>query len=66
MGTGAAMALQLLFGLLDRAQSIKDVLGTAQAAGRDVTDAEIQALVDADDVARAALVKAIADRKWLV
>jgi hypothetical protein len=63
MGTGAALAIQVLFGLLDRASAIGALIKQAQAEGRDVTDAELNALATADDAARAALVAAIAERK---
>jgi len=60
MGAGAAVALELLFGLLDRAQSIGALLTKAQAEGRDVTQEELDALAAADDLARVGLVDAIA------
>lgn len=49
----------LLLGLLDRAAAIGTLITTARKEGREITDAEIDALVDADDAARADLVLAI-------
>jgi hypothetical protein len=63
MGTGAELALTLLFGLLDRATEITALLNKAKAEGRDVTQAELDSLSLADDVARAELVIAIANRR---
>ena len=60
---GAALALNLLFGLLDRAQKIQELLKRAQAEGRDVTDAELDQLAAEDDAARKALEESIAKRK---
>ena len=59
----AAAIVTLLLGLLDRAAAIGALLQKAQAEGRDVTTLELDALVAEDMVARAALVKAIADAK---
>ena len=56
---GTAAVLQLLFGLLDRAQAISQLLSTAQAEGRDVTSAELDALVAQDNAARVELEAAI-------
>lgn len=63
MGTGAALALNVIFGLLDRAAAISELIKTAQAEGRDITQAELDTLVSEDEVARAALVEAISRRK---
>ena len=63
MGAGAAVALELLFGLLDRASSIAALINKAKAENRDVTDAELDALAVLDDAARVALEAAIAKRK---
>ena len=63
MGTGAVVAINVLFGLLDRATAISALLKTAQSEGRDITTAELDTLVTADDVARAALEVAVAKRK---
>jgi len=60
---GATLALDLLFGLLDRAQAVSQLISAAQKQGRDVTQAELDVLVAEDDAARAALVAAIAKRK---
>ena len=57
---GASAAITLLLGLLDRASQIGALLGKAQAEGRDVTEAELDALVTDDGRARDALVAAIA------
>ena len=56
----AALAIQLLLGLLDRATAIGALLKQAEDEGRDISDAELDALAAADDQARAALVAAIA------
>jgi hypothetical protein len=56
----AAILVDLLLGLLDRANAIGALISKAKAEGRDVTDAELDALVAQDDAARAALVAAIA------
>lgn len=56
---GAAAAIQLLLGLLDRAAAIGQLLGKAKAENRDITEAELDALVADDDKARAALKAAI-------
>lgn len=55
MGTGAALALNLLFGLLDRASAIQGLFSKAQAEGRDITSAELDALVADDEAARTQL-----------
>jgi len=57
--TGVELAIQLLLGLVDRAAAISALLTTAKAENRDVTQAELDALVAADDVAKAALDAAI-------
>lgn len=59
MGPNAVVALNLILGLIDRAAAIKALLDAAKAEGRDVTLAELDALVAADDLARAELVAAI-------
>lgn len=56
----AAIAVQLLLGLLQQSQAIGNLIATAQAAGRDITDAELDSLVSADEAAKAALAAAIA------
>jgi hypothetical protein len=55
----AAVAVDLLLGLLDRASAIGTLLAKANTEGRDVTDAELDALAAGDDAARAALDAAI-------
>lgn len=60
---GAEAVIALLLALLDRASAIGALLGKAQTEGRDVTQAEIDAVVQKDDVARDALVDAIARSK---
>ena len=49
----------LLLGLLDRATQISGLLQTAQAEGRDVTAAELDALFALDHVAKLELQNAI-------
>lgn len=63
MGAGAALAVNVLFGLLDRASSIAALIKTAQSEGRDITQAELDTLVSEDDTAKTALEAAIAQRK---
>lgn len=55
--------ISLLLGLIDRASAIGALFTKARAEGRDVTSAELDALVDADKAARDELVKAIAAAK---
>ncbi len=62
MGT-AAIAVQLLLGLLDRASAIGTLISKAQTEKRDITQAELDALVAEDDVAKKALQDAIARAK---
>lgn len=59
MPAGIALAMQLLFGLLDRATQIKQLMETAKAEGRDISDAEIQQFLAEDDAARQRLVDSI-------
>lgn len=59
----SAIVIQLLLGLLDRATAIGALISKAQAEGRDISDAELDALAASDDKARDALVKAIAAAK---
>ena len=56
---GAELAITLLLGLLDRAAQIGALISSAKAQGRDVTEAELNALAADDDVARKALEEAI-------
>ncbi len=60
---GTEVAISLLFGLLDRAQSYAALIQKAKAEGRDVSDAELDAMASADDIARHELQRAIADRR---
>lgn len=53
----------LLLGLLDRATQIGTLIQTARTEGRDITAAELDALVDADKAARQGLVDAIEKAK---
>lgn len=57
---GAAEAITLLLGLIDRAAAWGAVIAKAQAEGRKLTDEEVDAFVTADDNAKAALESAIA------
>ena len=63
MNPGAELALQLLFGLIDRAAAISALLAKAQAEGRDILPSELDALAYADDLARSELIVAIARRR---
>lgn len=60
MGAGAALALQIIMGLLDRAGAIATLINAAQKENRDITPAELDGLAAADDAARAELAAAIA------
>lgn len=53
---------QLLLQVTTQAQQFSQLLAKAHAEGRDVTDAELDALVSADDAARARL-QALIDAK---
>lgn len=55
----AALAIQLLLGLLDRATQIGALISKAQSEKRDITQAELDVLVAQDDAARKALQDAI-------
>lgn len=59
----AALIIQLILGLLDRATAIAQLLQTAQKEGRDITTEELDNLKREDEVARARLVVTIADAK---
>jgi hypothetical protein len=63
MGPGEILALQIILGLVDRAAAYSAALAKAKAEGRDISDAEILALAQDDDVARAEQVRAIARRR---
>ncbi len=56
-------AVTLLLGLLDRAAALGALIAQARSENRDITAAELDSLRLADDTARDALVKAIADAK---
>lgn len=57
------VAINLLLQILTQAQGLTALIQKARAEGRDVTDEELDALVDADDAARARLDTAIAHAK---
>ena len=59
----AALAIQLMLGLLDRATAVAAVIGKAQAEGREPTDAEIEGLRVSANSAVQDLEKAIAAAK---
>jgi hypothetical protein len=61
MGEEAAVAL--LLGLIDRAAAWGVIVAKARAEGRDITGLELSAFAEADDLARASLVAAIAKRR---
>lgn len=56
---GVEAAITLVLGLLDRAQAIGAMISRAQAEKRDITPAELDAVVAQDDTARATLQAAI-------
>ena len=60
---GAEAIISLIFGLLDRAAAYAAIVNKAKAEGRDVTEAEIDTAVAADDLARSQMVVAIAKRR---
>lgn len=49
----------LLLGIIERAAAVGNLINTARAQGRDITTEELEALLDADDVARNELQYAI-------
>lgn len=55
MTSNALVLTQLLIQLLSQAQSIGQLLRTARAEDRDVTDEELDTLAGNDDAVRAAL-----------
>jgi hypothetical protein len=57
------LALSLLIALINQAGTISGLITKAKAENRDITPAELQNLFDADSLARARLVIAIADAK---
>ena len=60
---GEAAIISLVFGLIDRAASYAAVLNKAKSEGRDVTEAEVDAIVQADDKAKILEQQAIANRR---
>lgn len=63
MGAGAAMAIDVIFGLLDRVAAYTAIVTKARAEGRDVSDVELNALAREDDAARDKLAQSIATAK---
>lgn len=59
----AQLAVSLLIQLLSQADQIAKLLQLAKSEGRDVTDAELDALVAGDDAAKKALQDAIDAKK---
>ena len=57
------LALTLIIQLLNRSGEISALIAKARGEGRDITEAELDALVSADDLARAELEAAIAARR---
>lgn len=58
---GASAAIELLLQLINAAGPVSAAIRQAQAEGRPLTAAELQAAFDQDDKGRDALVKAIAN-----
>lgn len=56
---GILTAVDVIVGLAARIQSISSMIAKAKAENRDLTSAEMDSLVTADDVARKALQDAI-------
>ena len=56
----AALVIQLVLSLIDRAAAISALLTKAKSENRDVSDDELNALFANDDAAKAALDAAIA------
>lgn len=61
--TAAAAGIGLLLQLIEQAARVSAVIRQAQAENRELTSAELAALAAENDVARAALVDAIARAK---
>ncbi len=59
----AELAVNLLIAMISNAGAISNLISSAKAENRDITLAELQGLIDADAVARANLVLAIAAAK---
>lgn len=60
---GISLAVDVLVALLNNSAAISSLIQNATAQNRDVTMAELQALLDNDALARAKLVIAIATAK---
>lgn len=60
MGENAIAVLNLAVGLLGQLSSLSALLSKAKAEGRDITDAELDALARQDAEARSRLAEAIA------
>ena len=60
---GTELAITLLLGLIDRAAAYGALISKAKAEGRDVSEAELDALASEDDQARKELEAAIAKRR---
>lgn len=58
-----SVAIDLLFGFIDRAAKVWGVIQAAKAEGRPVSKEELDALVVGDDVAKVALEAGIAKAK---
>ena len=63
MGEGVVLAINLVESLISHAADVTALIKTAQSQGRDVTAAELDSLVSADNQARTDLIAAIAQRK---
>ena len=57
------LALTLIIALLNRSGEISALIAKARGEGRDITNAELDAIVTADDLARAELEAAIEVRR---
>ncbi len=57
------LAISLLIALISHASEISALITKAKGEGRDITEAELQAVFDADALARAKLTLAIAAAK---
>lgn len=57
------VAIDALLALMVRGAQVAKLISTAQAQGRDLTDAELDVIVQENDDARAKLVAAIAARR---
>ncbi len=57
------LLISLLLALATHAGEISNLIAKARSENRDITDAELQAVFDADELARAKLTVAIANAK---